>query len=146
MLSLCGMPVPGGLHGRDLSGAVTGEGTGRDEVLIMSPVLIDNDRDMPEWWGLRTPRYTYARRLDGPWVLYDNEADPYQFDNRADDPALADVRRDLDRRLHAQLREAGEEMVPWEERIRSLDLVDVWNEREQSLHGDRGRHMDRQTA
>ena len=34
-----------------------------------------------EFRGIRTLRYTYAKDLEGPWLLFDNEVDPYQLNN-----------------------------------------------------------------
>ncbi len=40
---------------------------------------ISSEQELSEWRGVCTERYTYARRTDGtPWLLYDNETDPYQ--------------------------------------------------------------------
>ena len=35
-----------------------------------------------EYRGVRTTRYTYCRDLNGPWLLYDNDSDPFQLNNR----------------------------------------------------------------
>jgi hypothetical protein len=58
-------------------------------------------RTIPDWWhgeegreyrGLRTKRYTYVRALAGPWLLFDNLADPYQMDNLIGEPEYAGYR------------------------------------------------------
>jgi len=139
ILGLAGLGGADGMQGRDLSAAVTGEGAGREDVLLTNPVSIDNDAEQPGWWGLRTPRYTYARTLDGPWLLYDNEADPYQMSNLAGAAASADLLRYLDAQLRRRLDEAGDRMLPWPETIRSLGLVRQWNARERHLHGEKAR-------
>ena len=36
-----------------------------------------------EYRALRTNRYTYVRGLQGPWLLYDDEKDPFQLTNLA---------------------------------------------------------------
>jgi arylsulfatase A-like enzyme len=56
-----------------------------------------------EYRGVRTNRYTYARTLDGPWLLYDNETDPYQLRNLVNDPAHAAVQQDLEAKLQRLL-------------------------------------------
>ena len=35
----------------------------------------------PEWWGVRTLRYTYVEYINGDRELYDNQADPLQLRN-----------------------------------------------------------------
>lgn len=67
-----------------------------------------------EYRGLRTARYTYVRDRSGPWLLYDNEADPCQLRNVCHDPGWGELREHLDALLLGQLRrraddfEAGE--------------------------------------
>ena len=39
-----------------------------------------------EYRGIRTLRHTYVRDLRGPWLLFDNDADPFQMDNLASRP------------------------------------------------------------
>ncbi|MFO1069705.1 MAG: hypothetical protein U1E14_14395, partial [Geminicoccaceae bacterium] len=36
---------------------------------------------VPEWWGVRTLRYTYVEYINGDRELYDNQADPLQLRN-----------------------------------------------------------------
>ena len=42
-----------------------------------------------EYRAIRTSRYTYVRGLDGPWLLFDDEQDPYQMDNLVAKPDSA---------------------------------------------------------
>jgi arylsulfatase A-like enzyme len=144
ILGLAGAGDTGGMDGRDLSGAATGDVPGREDVLLGEPCPVDEapTGGIAEWRGLRTPRYTYARTLDGPWVLYDNEADPYQIRNLVGDAGAANLLRDLDERLGRRLRESGDPFLPWPETIRSLDLVSAWNARERHLHGEEARVLD----
>ena len=34
--------------------------------------------DMPCYRGIRDQRYTYVKKIDGPWMMFDNELDPLQ--------------------------------------------------------------------
>lgn len=71
-----------------------------------------------EYRGIRTAHHTYVRSLDGPWLLYDNEADPYQMSNLCDDAARADLRNRLDSLLQAKLDALGDRFLPGPEYIR----------------------------
>jgi arylsulfatase A-like enzyme len=65
-----------------------------------------------EYRGIRTTRYTYVRDLNGPWLLFDNEADPYQMESLAGRPEHAPLQARLDALLLRKLREAGDEFRP----------------------------------
>jgi arylsulfatase A-like enzyme len=92
------------------------------------------DQGMPEFRGVRTERYTYARLPGGePWVLYDNEADPYQLENLAIDGDAAEVRERLDALVEEWIERTGDRDVDGEELLRELDIVEEWNAREREL-------------
>lgn len=50
---------------------------------------------IPHWEGVRVPGFTYVEYEQGGRELYDLTADPYQLDNVYDDPAYAEVQREL---------------------------------------------------
>jgi len=138
LLAWMGFPVPEPMEGTDLSPALGGERiSGPSSVFLMDLVTMDEayHQGLREWRGLRTPRYTYARWADGAgWLLYDNEADPYQLRNRIDDPEAQDLRGRLEAELQEWLYRTGDQCLPWEENVRRLGLVDLWNARERELH------------
>jgi arylsulfatase A-like enzyme len=113
LLSLCGVPSPGTVEGQDLSCAFRGEdGPEPQSAFISNPCPFIED--IPEWRGVRSKRYTYARTLRGPWLLYDNVADPYQLNNLVDDPAHAATRSALDTDLDSWLARLGDDFQPRE--------------------------------
>ena len=57
-------------------------------------------------------RYTYVRDLTGPWLLYDNETDPYQNDNLTGKPESAALQARLEALLQARLKQAHDEFLP----------------------------------
>ena len=69
-------------------------------------------KDEGEWRGVRTPRYTYARiqkdKGATPWVLFDNEKDPFQMRNLVGDPASAGLLKELDAMVDAWRKRLGE--------------------------------------
>jgi arylsulfatase A-like enzyme len=58
--------------------------------------------------GVRTARYTYVRDVEGPWLLYDNESDPYQMKNLVNLPEHAALQQSLEAQLQARLRAVGD--------------------------------------
>ena len=107
--------MPSTVEGRDWSPLLRGDEalTGDEAALLNMPVefteLIRND--MRAYRGLRSARHTYVRNLDGPWLLYDNLADPYQKRNLIGSAGHAELRDELDRRLQRRLDELGDEFL-----------------------------------
>ena len=68
--------------------------------------------------GVRTSRYTYVLSHDGPWLMYDNETDPYQMKNLIGDPAHADLQKELEGKLQAKLDATGDKFLPQEQYLK----------------------------
>jgi arylsulfatase A-like enzyme len=122
LLSLCGAPIPASVQGRDFSPVFT-EGTppALDEALLALYLPFHEWRYADggrEYRGLHGRRYTYARTLSGPWLLYDNQSDPAQQRNRVGEPKYAELVAALDERLSARLRAIGDEFLSGPEIIR----------------------------
>ena len=116
LLGLSGLAVPPSLPGRDLSPVLRQEQAPEDDsALIMCPAPFGNwNRSVggKEYRGLRTKRYTYVRDLSGPWLLYDNDLDPYQLNNVVNQSAYALAQADLDVQLSAKLTAIGDQFLP----------------------------------
>ena len=69
---------------------------------------------IPEWRGVRTKTHTYVRAIDGPWLLYDNLADPYQMTNLVGSPEHADLEGGLEAELRRWLGRLGDDFAPRE--------------------------------
>jgi arylsulfatase A-like enzyme len=108
LLSLCQVPRPEGLQGKDLSAAVLGREAGPDSVYfqIFGPYHGDGTRDA--WRGIRTDRSMYARWKSGPWLLYDLQNDPDELHNLAGDSSDASLRREMDDRLADWMKRTGD--------------------------------------
>ncbi|HUT56687.1 MAG TPA: sulfatase/phosphatase domain-containing protein, partial [Phycisphaerae bacterium] len=65
-----------------------------------------------EYRGVRTRRYTFVRDLEGPWLLYDNDKDPYQMENLVNQPAHAAIQEKLAAILARKLQETRDEFLP----------------------------------
>jgi len=64
-----------------------------------------------EFRGVRTERYTYVRDMEGPWLLYDNQEDPYQQQNLVGTAERAELQKELDARLQHKLAAVGDEFL-----------------------------------
>lgn len=112
--ALAGLPAEARCDGADLSPwFLGGKGPDREAQLIMhmckKGASGGENHPAPLFRGLRTRRHTYAVRDGVPWLLFDNREDPFQQANRADDPALASLHRELHTLLADALRAAGDD-------------------------------------
>jgi arylsulfatase A-like enzyme len=117
LLGLCGVAIPKSVEGLDYSGYLRGgENPNGDNAALISCVAPFGEWSRKaggrEFRGVRTGRYTYVRDLNGPWLLYDDEKDPYQMVNLAKEDDAADVRLKLDALLQRRLKAAGDEFKP----------------------------------
>jgi hypothetical protein len=119
---MCDVEVPETVEGRDFSGVITGKEKNFENVaLITCPSPFGQWRRAvggKEYRGIRTTRYTYCRDLKGPWLLYDNEIDPYQQTNLVERREHGALRKELDRILNKRLRETRDDFLSGPELIR----------------------------
>jgi len=129
LLGLAGVPIPPPMQGTDLSAILKGgNAPGPDSVFIMGDTVANAVEDETEgapaagekkkakgagdkgrgWLGVRTARFTYAKKGQNPWLLYDNEKDPHQLHNLAEDAGHEPKRKELDAVLAAWLKRVGE--------------------------------------
>ena len=107
LLGLSNLAVPTSVEGTDFSEALAGQVPYPEEAaLVQAPVPFHQwsfQEGGKEYRAVRTERYTYARDLTGPWLLYDDQLDPYQMNNLVDQPAQAEVQRALETMLQQKL-------------------------------------------
>ena len=122
LLGLCDIPIPSSVEGLDFSEYLAGGADPSDgTALITCPSPFGQwpaSRGGREYRGLRTARYNYVRDLQGPWLLYDNEKDPYQIRNLVNESETQSLREDLDRRLQAKLASNRDQFLPGEEYLK----------------------------
>jgi len=122
LLGLCGIAIPKSVEGLDYSGYLRGGRNPSDNVALVScPVPFGQwirRKGGREYRGVRTPRYTYVRDLQGPWLLFDNQADPYQLHNLAGRPEQAALQAQLEALLAEKLRKSGDAFLPAGDYIR----------------------------
>ena len=115
LLGLSGLPIPNTVEGTDFSKVLSGEKAAENEAaLIMCPSPFGQwtrKQGGREYRGIRTRRYTYVRDLQGPWLLYDNEKDPYQLTNLCNQPEHVKLQKKLDEMLNRKLQETNDEFL-----------------------------------
>lgn len=125
LLGLCHIPIPESVEGTDYSRDILGQGEVMDTVALITCVQPFGQwnkvqHGAREYRGLRTLRYTYTRDLKGPWLLFDNEADPYQLNNLIGNPLASEIRQHLDGILTQKLAETDDAFLP------GLEYVTQW--------------------
>jgi len=115
LLGLSGIDIPDTVEGTDFSSVVTGKTEPPENAALIScPSPFGQwtrQSGGREYRGVRTIRYTYVRDLNGPWLLYDNEKDPYQLDNLCNKPEHAGLQKELERLLSQKLKQTNDEFL-----------------------------------
>jgi len=110
------------VDGEDRSAWLLGRQPDADRAALISCVAPfgewTREKGGREYRGIRTKRYTYVRSLQGPWLLYDNEKDPYQQHNLIDQPEHEPIQARLESRLKAELSRYKDEFLPGEEYVK----------------------------
>lgn len=122
LLGLSGVPIPSSVEGKDLSPIMRGEVADFTEMALIECITPfgewERDRGGKEYRGVRTRRYTYVRDLEGPWLLFDNQDDPYQMDNLVNREETREIQRKLDASLSGLLESIGDPFLAGEYYIR----------------------------
>ncbi len=116
LLGLCRVSIPPSVEGLDYSGYLCGGPNPGDNATVFRCVAPFGEWERraggKEYRAVRTTRYTYARDLNGPWLLFDNQSDPYQTNNLAGSAGHAKLQSELDALLQKKLREQADEFLP----------------------------------
>lgn len=138
-LGLLRQPVVTRMEGRDLSPQIA-QGAPKPRRVIYLSEMVCTDQAVRQgirpWRAVKTDEYTYVRNIDGPWLLYDDAGDPYQLDNRIDDPRLADVRRRLDEALQEKIQAFDDPLLDVDAALDRLGIREVFQRRTEHLYAD----------
>jgi arylsulfatase A-like enzyme len=128
LLALSGIDIPDTVEGADFSAILTGRKKPGDNVaLITCPSPFGQWKRKKhggrEYRGVRTRRHTYVRDLNGPWLLYDNQRDPYQLNNLCNKPGHNELQKELEALLSQKLRQTNDEFLPGSEYINKWGYI-----------------------
>ena len=128
LLGLAGVKIPKTIEGEDLSPLLR---SGRDKnraalYMCVVPFAKISHELIWEYRAIRTSQYTYVRRLQGPWLLFDDTQDRFETNNLVGKPEHAALVKELDAQLQAQLKRIGDNFRPgknyrpaWGEKLES---------------------------
>ncbi|WP_245588220.1 sulfatase family protein [Algoriphagus terrigena] len=116
LLGLSGIAVPKSVEGEDFSKPlIQGKDISNDGALIMLPVPFHEWQFMNggrEFRGIRSDRYTYVKDLAGPWLLFDNQTDPFQQNNLVGLPQFKDLQGTMEKVLQSMLKKTNDKFLP----------------------------------
>jgi len=122
LLGLCGLAIPREVEGLDYSGYIRGGKDPSDGAALLACIAPfgqwTRKAGGKEYRGIRTARYTFVRDLNGPWLLFDNEQDPFQQKNLAGLPEFSGLQSKLDRILTRKLDQATDQFLPGDDYLR----------------------------
>jgi arylsulfatase A-like enzyme len=122
LLSLCEIPIPDTVEGINYRPYLEGKEQVGDATLLSCVQPFGQWNKVKhggkEYRAIKTKRYTYALDLKGPWLLFDNDKDPYQMNNLIGNEDYSSLQEDLEKRLSKRLTETGDEFLPGIEYIK----------------------------
>ena len=124
LLGLCDIEIPKTVEGIDYRGYLEGKEHQGDATLLycIQPFGQWNrvKHGGREYRAIKTKQYTYARDLNGPWLLFDNGKDPYQMNNLIGTDEFRTLQDDLENKLAHRLEEIGDDFLP------GMDYIKAW--------------------
>ena len=127
ILGLCDIKVPDTADGIDYSQFLTGENKEIPDAVIIENIhpfgQMSRSLGGKEYRGIRTAKYTYVIDLNGPWLLFDNENDPYQMNNLCNNDSYRTIQIELHKKLSALLIKRNDEFLPGEEYIKKWEYT-----------------------
>jgi len=117
LLGLASVSARPNMHGRDVSGLLTGAGGDAPESVYLQSYTSTERNEFPPWRGVRTARHTYAHHEDRPWMLHDNQEDPFQLANLAGNPSHRELESELDTLTTRWFEDTQDAWVELEDRL-----------------------------
>lgn len=125
LLGLCGLPIPKTVEGVDKSPVMKGAAKDTTKAVLIASYQPfgqwPRNHDGVEYRGVRTQRYTFVKNLQGPWLLFDNQKDPYQMNNLVNKKQYSKIQANLEKELTKILRKQKDEFLP------GMSYIKKWN-------------------
>jgi arylsulfatase A-like enzyme len=107
LAGFAGLKAPTGIDGLDYSPFLAGKSSKppRDHAFLQ---MMYAYVPWPGWRAIRTHDFTYARTVNGPWLLFNTAKDPFQMKNLVDDRGSKALLTEMDNRLCAMMKDNGD--------------------------------------
>lgn len=104
LISMTGTSIPGAMQGDDFSALILGDESVAPDSVFINFVPEVRCIPSPPFRGVVTRTHTYAETVEGPWLLYDDQSDPFQKKNliswpNRDNPEIVALQQELHRKL-----------------------------------------------
>lgn len=125
LLSLCNIRVPTDIDGIDYAPYILGRQEAPDTIKLITCVQPygqwSREIGGREFRGIRSTRFTYVRDLNGPWLFFDNERDPFQMHNLVSDRRYRALMKTFDHHLQDRLAADCDEFLPGLQYVRKYN-------------------------
>lgn len=112
LLDLANITVPESIEGESMLDAISFPSNFADKAALVMNISPFDIKENDEYRGIYTKKYAYIENLEGPWMIYDNEEDPYQVNNLVNNPEYEDLQIELKGLLWKELNSIGDEFKP----------------------------------
>jgi arylsulfatase A-like enzyme len=111
LLDLVDIEIPTTIEGESMAKLMLNNEIDEDRASLYMAVAPFADVHPKPYRAIRSSKYTYVKGVEGTWLLYDNEKDPYQMNNLVDDPDVEDLKVKLDTELQQKLNANNDEFL-----------------------------------
>ena len=105
LLDICGIKIPEKVEGRSFIDIMTGKKSTLGDCALVKWPITRPDYQLKEYRAIRTKQYTYVEEINGPWLMFDNQTDPFQMNNLIGKPQYASKQTELKEKLHKALKD-----------------------------------------
>ncbi len=113
LISMTGTDIPAAMQGDDLSALILGDESAAPDSVFINFAPAVHCIPSPPFRGVVTRTHTYAETVEGPWLLYDDRADPFQKHNLIswagrDNPEIVELQQSMHRKLETWLKRTND--------------------------------------
>jgi arylsulfatase A-like enzyme len=125
LLGMTGIAIPKTVQGIDYTKVLVGKEKSKTKYALISCIQPfgqwSRNRGGKEYRGITNAKFTYARDLDGPWLLFNNEKDPFQLNNLVNQVEYKKLQKSLEKALQKELAKRKDDFLP------GMDYIKKWN-------------------